>query len=147
MLFLDQRGTGLSTPITADTLALQGNAQKQADYLKMFRADSIVKDCEAIREALVYDYDAEHKKWSVFGQSFGGFCALTYLSHYPQGLREVFLSGGLPPIGKSAEEVYEATFATVIKRNKSCKQTFPSSLLVNGDISVGLSGKCLTLEA
>lgn len=61
ILFLDQRGTGLSSPITAATLALQGDVRRQADYLKLFRADSIVKDCEAIRKTLTLDYPAELK--------------------------------------------------------------------------------------
>jgi hypothetical protein len=77
MLYLDQRGTGLSTPISAATLALQGDIHRQADYLKLFRADSIVKDCEAIRKTLTEDYPSELKKWSILGQSFGGFCVLT----------------------------------------------------------------------
>lgn len=125
MLYLDQRGTGLSTPISADTLALQGDAQKQADYLKHFRADNIVRDCEAIRNTLTEDYPSELKKWSIFGQSFGGFCAFTYLSFFPEGLREVFTSGGIPPIGKTADEVYRATFETVIKRNVSYYNKYP----------------------
>jgi len=118
MLYLDQRGTGLSTPISAATLALQGDPHRQADYLKLFRADSIVKDCEAIRKTLTEDYPTELKKWSVFGQSFGGFCVLTYLSKYPNGLREAFTSGGLAPIGQSPEAVYRATFKKVAERNK-----------------------------
>lgn len=44
MLYIDQRGTGLSTPISAATLGLQGDIQNQADYLKLFRADNIVRD-------------------------------------------------------------------------------------------------------
>jgi hypothetical protein len=87
MLYLDQRGMGFSSTITADTLALQGSAQKQADYLKLFRADSIIKDCEAIREVLTNDYPTELKKWSIMGQSYGGFCAMTYLSNSPESLR------------------------------------------------------------
>lgn len=128
MLYLDQRGTGLSTPVTADTLALQGDAQEQADYLKLFRADSIVKDCEAIRKILTKGYPAELQKWSIFGGSFGGFCAFTYLSYFPEGLREVFTSGGIPPVGKSADEVYKATFATVIKRNLSYYKKYPEDV-------------------
>lgn len=63
MLYLDQRGTGLSNPITALTLAEQGDVHRQAEYLKLFRADSIVKDCEAIRKTLTKDYPTELKKW------------------------------------------------------------------------------------
>lgn len=80
MLFLDQRGTGLSSTITAGTLARQGDAIKQAEYLKNFRADNIVRDCEAIRNILTKDYPEDQRKWSILGQSFGGFCAVTYLS-------------------------------------------------------------------
>lgn len=113
ILYIDQRGTGLSTPVTAETLELRGDEQKQADYLKLFRADSIVADCEAVRRLLTKDYPTELKKWTVFGQSFGGFCAFTYLSKYPEGLREVFTSGGVPPIGQSPDDVYRATFRQV----------------------------------
>lgn len=133
MLYLDQRGTGLSTPISTGTLALQGDAYRQADYLKLFRADSIVRDCEAIRKTLTDDYPVELKKWSVFGQSFGGFCVLTYLSKYPNGLREAFTTGGLAPIGRNADQVYKATFQKVIERNKEYYSKYPEDVdLVHG---------------
>ena len=48
------------------------------------RADSIVKDAEVVRKALVPS-DNSNGRWSVLGQSFGGFCALTYLSFAPEG--------------------------------------------------------------
>jgi pimeloyl-ACP methyl ester carboxylesterase len=128
MLYLDQRGTGLSTPISAATLALQGDINRQADYLKLFRADSIVKDCEAIRKTLTEDYPTELKKWSIFGQSFGGFCVLTYLSKFPQGLREAFITGGLAPIGRSADQVYQATYQKVMERNKAYYSKYPEDV-------------------
>lgn len=70
----------MSSTITAGTLARQGDAIKQAEYLKHFRADNIVRDCEAIRLALTANYPENERKWSIIGQSFGGFCAVTYLS-------------------------------------------------------------------
>ncbi len=71
VLLLDQRGTGRSTPVGR----LPGmSAEQQAEYLTHFRADSIVRDAELIRRAL------EVERWSVLGQSFGGFCVLAYLS-------------------------------------------------------------------
>lgn len=63
VLYLDQRGTGLSSTITADTLALRGNPQQQADFLKFFRADNIVEDCEAVRKALTTEYPERLKRW------------------------------------------------------------------------------------
>ena len=113
ILYMDQRGTGLSTPVSAETLQLRGDEQNQADFLKLFRADSIVGDCEAIRKLLVNDYPSELRKWTVFGQSFGGFCAFTYLSKYPESLREVYTSGVVPPMGQSPEDVYRASFRQV----------------------------------
>jgi len=49
VLLLDQRGTGHSTPVNRQTLPLRGGPAEQADHLMHFRADSIVRDCEAIR--------------------------------------------------------------------------------------------------
>ena len=141
MLYLDQRGTGLSTPVSARTLALQGHIYQQADYLKLFRADSIVKDCEAIRKTITEDYPAELKKWSVFGQSFGGFCVLTYLSKHPEGLQESFTSGGLAPIGRSADQVYKATFQRVIERNKEYYAKFPEDVDVVRGLATHINSK------
>ncbi|KMQ49118.1 Alpha/beta hydrolase fold-1 [Trichophyton rubrum] len=120
ILLLDQRGTGLSTPITAATLALQGNAVKQAEYLRLFRADNIVRDCEAVRKLLTAYYPPDKQKWSVLGQSFGGFCAVT-----PEGLKEVFTTGGLPPLVSKPDPVYERTYDKVQSRNKVYYSTFP----------------------
>ena len=90
VLMVDQRGTGRSAPVGT----LPGmTPQQQADHLTHFRADSIVRDLELLRAALGVD------RWSVLGQSFGGFCAMTYLSIAPEGLREAFFTGGLPPVG------------------------------------------------
>ena len=97
MLLLDQRGTGRSTPV-GDVPG--STPQEQAAYLTHFRADSIVRDAELIRQELGVD------RWSILGQSFGGFCAMTYLSFAPEGLREAFITGGLPPIGRPVDDVY-----------------------------------------
>ncbi|KAK2766277.1 hypothetical protein FQN54_007794 [Arachnomyces sp. PD_36] len=125
ILFLDQRGTGLSTPITAGTLARQGDAVKQAEYLRLFRADSIVQDCEAIRKCLTADFPEEKKKWSTLGQSFGGFCSVTYLSKFPEGLKEVFTCGGLPPLVNGPDPVYTAIYEKVAERNEVYYAKFP----------------------
>ena len=71
-------------------------------------ADS-VKDCEAIRQVLIGDKEnPEDRKWTILGQSYGGFCAINYLSWYSEGLKEVFLSGGLAPLVDGPDIVYEA---------------------------------------
>ena len=120
VLLLDQRGTGRSTPATARTLAAMESAEQQADYLAHFRADSIVRDAELIRRELVGD-DA----WDVIGQSFGGFCITTYLSIAPEGLRSAYVTGGLPPLHRSPDEVYRALYPRVREKNARYFDRYP----------------------
>jgi pimeloyl-ACP methyl ester carboxylesterase len=110
VVLLDQRGTGLSTPATAQTLrGMQPAAQ--AEWLSHLRADGIVRDAEHLRRALLGD-----QPWSIFGQSFGGFTALTYLSLAPAGVERAIITGGLPSLHRPALEVYRATFARLEAR-------------------------------
>jgi pimeloyl-ACP methyl ester carboxylesterase len=123
VLLLDQRGTGRSTPATRKTLARLGSAQAQADYLTHFRADSIVLDAELIRREL-----SGGAPWSVLGQSFGGFCAVTYLSFAPDGLREAFITGGLPGLSVTADDVYRRTYRTVAAKNAAHYERYPGDV-------------------
>ncbi len=115
MLMLDQRGTGRSTPVGF----VPGTPAEQAEYLANFRADSIVRDCEAVREAL------GSPPWSVLGQSFGGMCVTTYLSLAPEGLREAFLTGGLPVLGPRIDDVYRVTYGIMLERCRRYYEQFP----------------------
>lgn len=124
VLMLDQRGTGLSTPASRQTLPLVGGAAAQADYLSHFRATDIVADAELIRAEL------GSGPWSIFGQSYGGFCALTYLSFAPEGLREVLITGGLGPLAGPADQVYEATFGRLRARNAEYFARYPQDRAV-----------------
>jgi pimeloyl-ACP methyl ester carboxylesterase len=109
VLLLDQRGMGRSTPVgPADASAVA--PQALADRLALHRADAIVRDAECFREALGVD------RWSVLGQSFGGFCTVTYLSSFPGSLREAFITGGLPPLDRSIDEVYRETWRTTLEK-------------------------------
>ncbi len=125
---LDQRGTGLSTAISHSSLQLVGDDNAQAEYMKSFRADSIVMDCEAIRQALTADYPEDKKKWSLIGQSFGGFCITTYLSFFPEGLKEAFYFGGLPPARQKTDEVYTRLYARVKQRNEEYYAKYPEDI-------------------
>src|SRR5262249_36284079 len=108
--------TGRSTPIGS----LPGmTPQEQADYLKLFRADSIVRDAEVVRGELGVD------RWSALGQSFGGFCVTSYLSLAPEGLREAFLTGGLPPLGRPVDDVYALTYRRILERNRRYYERYP----------------------
>lgn len=116
VLLMDQRGTGRSTPLGDIPGA---TPREQAAYMTHLRADSIVRDAELIRQELGVD------RWSVLGQSFGGFCTMTYLSFAPQGLREAFITGGLSPVGRPVDDVYAATWARAIQKNRAYFQRYP----------------------
>lgn len=120
VLLLDQRGTGLSTPVLPETLSRIGSPIHQAEYLRHFRADSIVRDAEHIRRELIGD-----AQWSVLGQSFGGFCVTHYLSAAPEGLREAFITGGLPPLGGHPDDFYRLTYQRTLDRNARYYQRYP----------------------
>ncbi|WP_404285493.1 alpha/beta fold hydrolase [Glutamicibacter arilaitensis] len=119
VLLLDQRGTGLSTPANHQTLGLRGDAAAQARYLTHFRADSIVRDAEALREQLGIE------KWSTFGQSYGGFCTLTYLSLFPESLERSLVTGGLASLDADAQTVYRATYQRMAERNREYFSWYP----------------------
>nr|WP_245885447.1 alpha/beta fold hydrolase [Kineococcus rhizosphaerae] len=121
VVLLDQRGTGRSTPL--DRQSLTGTPAEQARYLRHFRADAIVADAELLRAALGGD------TWAALGQSYGGFCLTTYLSQAPQGLREVFVTAGLPGIATTADDVYRATYAQTAVRNAEFFARYPRDLV------------------
>jgi len=121
VLLLDQRGTGRSTPVTAQTLARLGDPRAQADYLAHFRADAIVSDAEWIRRTLLGD----GRRFTILGQSYGGFCALHYLCAAPEGLDGALFTGGLPPIDAPADAVYRATYERVADRNRRYYERYP----------------------
>jgi pimeloyl-ACP methyl ester carboxylesterase len=150
VLLLDQRGTGRSTPVNRRTLAAFDGAWAQADHLARFRADSIVRDAELIRRQLI---GAE--PWSVLGQSFGGFCAVNYLSFAPEGLSEVFITGGLPGLRSAPDDYYRATYPQVAAKTAAHYERYPADVerawrvareLRDRDVTLP-NGAPLTIEA
>ena len=138
VLMLDQRGTGRSTPIGT----LPGRSpQERAEYLAHFRADAIVRDAEALRQALGVD------RWSVLGQSFGGLCVTTYLSLAPEGLREALITGGVPPLGERIDDVYRATYATVAERTRRYFERYPGDRARLQAVADRLDGEELRLPS
>ncbi|XP_050280444.1 uncharacterized protein LOC126721452 isoform X1 [Quercus robur] len=126
LILMDQRGTGLSTPLTASSMSQFKSAEDLVDYLKHFRADNIVNDAEFMRVRLVPDAGP----WTILGQSYGGFCAVTYLSFAPQGLRQVLLTGGTPPIGNgcTADTVYRVCSEQIILQNEKYYKRYPQDI-------------------
>ncbi|WP_324788135.1 alpha/beta fold hydrolase [Streptomyces sp. H51] len=123
VLLLDQRGTGHSTPANRQTLPLRGGPAAQADYLALFRADAIVRDCEAIRAEVTGG-----APWTVLGQSFGGFCTVSYLSHAPEGLTAALITGGLPSLDAHADDVYRAAYPRIERKVTAHYARYPQDV-------------------
>ena len=142
VFLMDQRGTGRSdSEIVHPTLNRDASghplsyprhwtdkntspAKAWAVHLKNFRADSIVKDAELFRKTVL----GEDVKWTLLGQSFGGFCITTYLSFAPEGVKEALLTGGLPPLidePASALNAYRKLFERVQTQNRKYFERFP----------------------
>lgn len=145
VLLLDQRGTGRSTPVSRAVALSRG-----ASYVGHFRADSIVRDAEVIRRSLIGD-----EPWTVLGQSFGGFCTVTYLSFAPSGLRSALVTGGLPGVFADAVGAYRTLYPVVAAKNRAHYRAYPSdvavarevaSFLVSHDVRLP-NGRRLTVEA
>ncbi|MGI4894402.1 MAG: alpha/beta fold hydrolase [Janthinobacterium lividum] len=135
VVLLDQRGTGRSTPLDRQSLVEVGDAAAQADYLAYFRADGIVADAEALRSEL-----NDGRPWSMLGQSYGGFVITTYLSQAPRGVREAFVTGGLPGLRTSADDVYRATYTQTARRNAEFFARYPRDLAVAQAVADHLDG-------
>jgi pimeloyl-ACP methyl ester carboxylesterase len=120
VLLLDQRGTGRSTPANRQTLPLRGGPAEQAHYLTHFRADSIVRDCELIRREVTGG-----APWTVLGQSFGGFCTVTYLATAPEGLAAAVITGGLPSLDAHADDVYRAAYPRMERKSAAHYARYP----------------------
>ncbi len=118
LILIDQRGTGASTPIDCPDAA--GDAAATARLLTHLRADEIVEDCEDLRRALGLE------RWSVLGQSFGGFCTTRYLSAHASSLEQAYLTGGLPAVGHGIEEVYALTYEAMRVRSEEYYDRYPT---------------------
>jgi len=124
--------------------ARQQTALKEAtDYLSLFRADSIVRDAEWIRESLTnpfpsIDDDGNDvaaikgpQPWGgALGQSFGGFCLMTYLSSISNPPELVYFTGGIAPMNTPVREVYDRLWLRVRERSWKYYEQYP------GDVDV-----------
>ncbi|WP_106815573.1 alpha/beta fold hydrolase [Microbacterium timonense] len=118
VVLLDQRGTGLSSPV-GDT-DLERGTEAVVEHITHLRADAIVRDCEAVREEL------GARTWSVLGQSFGGFTTLAYLSTDAASLDRVFITGGLSAVGRHPDEVYALTYDKMREASERYYRRFPA---------------------
>lgn len=119
LILPDQRGTGRSTPLSGRDFA-KLSAQEGARLLALHRADSIVRDFEALREK-----HFPGRQWWTLGQSYGGFLTLHYLSHFPDSVVASAITGGLPALDPDSEVVYSRTFPRILKKNEIFRDRHP----------------------
>lgn len=117
VVMLDQRGTGRSTAV--NDAILEHGTDAVAEHLTHLRADSIVRDAEALRQHL----GAE--TWNVLGQSFGGFTTLAYLTTDAASLDRVYFTGGLSTVDRSPDEVYALCYDKMRDASERYYRRFP----------------------
>ena len=122
VVLLDQRGGGRSSALTPDAIAGL-SAAEAAEHLRRFRADSVVRDAEVLRERVLKVSD-----WTLLGESYGGSIALTYLSLFPIRIDRVLISSGLFGPVSDAESVLRATLATSRRKNAEYYDRYPDDM-------------------
>lgn len=115
----DQRGTGRSTPLTGRDVAGL-SAEAGAHLLSLYRADSIIRDFEALRQV-----HYAGRPWVTLGQSYGGFLTLHYLSQAPEAVVASAITGGLPSIEPDPAVVYARTFPRIEAKNLEFQARHP----------------------
>ncbi|MGJ8586113.1 MAG: alpha/beta fold hydrolase [Marinosulfonomonas sp.] len=149
VLLLDQRGTGRSSPLEGRHMSAITDAEKGADLLACFRADSIIKDVEHLRKTYYGGC-----RWSTLGQSYGGFLTLTYLSYAPEALEACYVTGGLAGLTAHADDVYARTYPRVQAKTEQFYARYPQNVehvakiadrLAEGDTRLP-DGDLLTVE-
>jgi hypothetical protein len=68
------------------------------------------------------------RPWDTLGQSYGGFVTLTYLSLAPRGLRACYVTGGIPGLTVTADEVYARTYPRVAAKNAEYYRRYPDDV-------------------
>ncbi len=130
VVLLDQRGTGRSTRIDAARMAAFPDAEAGAAHLARFRADSIVRDAEHLRNTVFGG-----ARWATIGQSYGGFLTLTYLSMAPEALTACLVTGGLASLHPSAAEVYRRTVPRALVKNREFARRYPGDVDLAGRVA------------
>lgn len=130
ILYVDYRGCGDSSPVRSHTLfQRRGSGDlERAHFISLFCQDNIVRDLEAIRHCLAKKVaPSPYTRWTILGQSYGGYISLTYLSLYPEGLQEVFITGGLPPCGMNIDDYFRVEYQDIVAQNKAWYAAYPDA--------------------
>jgi pimeloyl-ACP methyl ester carboxylesterase len=106
------------------------------DYMSQFRADNIVQDAEEIRDALLLPLEGtpagesnDVRPWGAcLGQSFGGFCIMTYLSMISNPPKICLLTGGIAPMNFQAYDLYASLWQRVKERSLLYYDMYPADI-------------------
>ena len=101
------------------------------DYMAQMRADNIVKDAEAIKDALMLPSESQEtpRPWgAALGQSFGGFCMMTYLSQVEYPPKICLLTGGIAPMLTPSYDVYCSLWQRVKERSLKYYEMYPGDI-------------------
>ena len=130
---------GESAEIQLKRAKVSKAVEEATAYLAKFRADSIVRDAEWIKSVLMRSTDPTStldegggpKPWgATVGQSFGGFCIMTYLSSIKHPPRLAFFTGGIAPMQTPLQEVYDRLWIRVKERNLKYYECYPGDVKV-----------------
>jgi len=103
------------------------------EYMTYFRADNIVRDAEEIRDVLLLppsqDMETVPRPWgAALGQSFGGFCMMTYLSQVSNPPQICLFTGGIAPMLTPVDEAYDALWDRIKERNLRYYDAYPDDV-------------------
>ena len=137
-LFLLDRKDGvldeLASSFPEEAARVRTAVGEATSYLSNFRANSIVHDAEEIRDALLLPREKEddtNRPWGcALGQSFGGFCLMTYLSQVEHPPKVCLFTGGIAPILSNIDEVYSSLWERVKERNLRYYDMYPGDIKV-----------------
>eukprot|EP00934_Nitzschia_sp_Nitz4_P004164 Nitzschia sp. Nitz4//scaffold196_size54656//331//1935//NITZ4_006627-RA/size54656-processed-gene-0.45-mRNA-1//1//CDS//3329540390//4154//frame0 len=127
----DRGADGDIEPSSSLQADFQKALQQATDFVAQFRAPSIVRDAEYIKDALMKQVSSKPNPWgAVLGQSFGGYCVSTYLSWIDHPPRICLVTGGIPPIGLSIYEVYTKLWDRLRERTRRFYEEYPGDVLM-----------------
>lgn len=118
---------------------VQVSLKEASDYMANFRADNIVIDAEAVKDALLLPMDENEgedtevtpRPWGAsLGQSFGGFCMMSYLSIVKNPPKICILTGGIAPMLTNVDDVYSSLRERVKERNLKFYDRYPGDIML-----------------
>lgn len=118
-VFETPAGVSGTSADAAGTTLRTADPASAAEYLTHFRADAIVDDALDVLHRL----GAETV--TPIGQSFGGFTTLHWMSTRPETLAGAIMTGGLPAVGRTPDEVYSATWEIMRRKSLAFYRRFP----------------------